>query len=294
VSQPPQPQLPQQQQQQQPILLSHRFFNHQKQHHRLLRLSSSSSSSTMATTTATGTGTFTTADHYINGAFVPSCADADAAGDAAEPTFIDVVNPATLAPIGRVAVATSTHSSNGNSNAVVEDAVSAAHAAFPSWSSLTIKSRASVMLKFHSLVHSHANELADLIVMENGKNKTEALADVAKGNETVEYACSMPQLMAGTIERVSTQVTCHDRRDPLGVVASIVPFNFPFMVPMWTVPVALVAGNTVVLKPSEKVPLTMRRVAQLLEQAGVPKGVFNMVQGTKDAVEGLIDHPLVR
>jgi len=132
-----------------------------------------------------------------------------------------------------------------------------------------------------------------LIVLENGKNMNEALADVAKGNETVEYACSLPQLMQGKIDRVSSEVTCRDRRDPLGVVVSIVPFNFPFMVPFWTLPIALVTGNTIVLKPSEKVPLTMYKVIELFEQAGFPKGVVNMINGTKEAVTSLIDHPLV-
>lgn len=151
------------------------------------------------------------------------------------------------------------------------------------------------MLEFHSLVRVHSHELARLIVLENGKNITEALADVAKGNETVEYACSLPQLMQGKIDIVSSGgVTCRDRRDPLGVVASIVPFNFPFMVPHWTLPIALVAGNTIVLKPSEKVPLTMFKVMELFERAGFPKGVVNMVNGTKDAVTSLIDHPLVK
>ena len=119
------------------------------------------------------------------------------------------------------------------------------------------------------------------------------MADVAKGNETVEYACSLPQLMQGKIDRVSSEVTCRDRRDPLGVVVSIVPFNFPFMVPHWTLPIALVTGNTIVLKPSEKVPLTMWKVIELFEEAGFPKGVVNIVNGTKEAVESLIDHPLV-
>ena len=151
-----------------------------------------------------------------------------------------------------------------------------------------------LMLKVHALVQSNAKELAQLIVLENGKNMTEALADVAKGNETVEYACSLPQLMQGKIDRVSSQVTCQDRRDPLGVIVSIVPFNFPFMVPHWTLPIALVTGNTVVLKPSEKVPLCMYKVIELLEEAGFPKGVVNLVNGTKEVVESLIDHSLVR
>lgn len=150
------------------------------------------------------------------------------------------------------------------------------------------------MLKFHNLVRENAQELAELIVKENGKNITEALADVAKGNETVEYAASLPQLAQGKNLRVSTQVTCQDRRDPLGVVASIVPFNFPFMVPMWTLPIALVCGNTVVCKPSEKVPLTMYRTMELWKEAGLPDGVLNLVQGGKEAVESLIANPNVR
>lgn len=137
------------------------------------------------------------------------------------------------------------------------------------------------MLKFHSLVQKHAQELAQLIVLENGKNFNEALADVAKGNETVEYSCSLPQLAQGKVLQVSSNVSCSDRRDPLGVVCSIVPFNFPFMVPMWTIPIALVMGNTVILKPSEKVPMTMYRVLELFKEAGLPNGVLNVVQGTK-------------
>ena len=125
-------------------------------------------------------------------------------------------------------------------------------------------------------------------------SQDEALADVAKGNETVEYACSLPQLMQGRIDKVSSAVTCQDRRDALGVVVSIVPFNFPFMVPHWTIPLALVTGNTIVLKPSEKVPLTMYKVMELFEKAGFPKGVINLINGTKDAVTELIDHTLVK
>ncbi len=218
----------------------------------------------------------TIVDNYIGGDVVPPSSN----------EYLDIINPATSAVIGKVAVSTSSD---------VHSAVSAASAAFESWSGLTCKARAAIMLTFHALVRSHANELAGLIVLENGKNYTEALADVTKGNETVEYACSLPQLMQGKIDLVSSGgVTCRDRRDPLGVVASIVPFNFPFMVPFWTLPIALVAGNTIVLKPSEKVPLTMCKVMELFDKAGFPKGVVNLVNGTKDAVTSLIDHPLVQ
>lgn len=215
------------------------------------------------------------ATNYVGGTFVPP-----STGE-----YMSVLNPADSTEIGKVAL---------SSKADVDSAVEAAKAAFPSWSSMTIKARAAIMLKFHGLVRDNAQELAEIIVKENGKNITEALADVAKGNETVEYACSLPQLAQGHVLKVSGQVSCQDRRDPLGVVASIVPFNFPLMVPMWTTPIALVMGNCVILKPSEKVPLTMRRVVELMKQAGIPDGVFNMVQGTKEAVEAIIDHPDVK
>jgi len=214
-------------------------------------------------------------DNWIDGKFSPP--------ESGE--YININSPIDSSTLGSVAV---------SSKADVDNAVAAASTAFPSWCSLTIKSRAAIMMKFHNLVKEHSRELAELIVKENGKNITEALADVAKGNETVEYACSLPQLAQGKILRVSGEVTCQDRRDPLGVVASIVPFNFPFMVPMWTLPIALVTGNTVILKPSEKVPMTIYRTLDLLEKAGVPSGVVNVVQGTQEAVESLIDHPDVR
>mmetsp|Transcript_1077 Transcript_1077/g.1927 ORF Transcript_1077/g.1927 Transcript_1077/m.1927 type:complete len:531 (+) Transcript_1077:214-1806(+) len=199
--------------------------------------------------------------------------------------YLPVLSPLTNEPIASVTL------SNASD---VSSAVESAKTAFASWSSLTIKSRAAILLKFHSLVEIHQQELAELISLENGKNITEALADVAKGNETVEYACSLPQVVQGKNLKVSTNVFCRDERTPLGVVASIVPFNFPFMVPMWTLPIALVMGNCVVLKPSEKVPLTMYRTMELLTQAGVPPGVVNLVQGQKEAVSALVDHPDVR
>jgi acyl-CoA reductase-like NAD-dependent aldehyde dehydrogenase len=150
-------------------------------------------------------------DNYIGGKFVPT------------EEYMPVVDPSTNTEIAKVALSNAQH---------VEDAVGAASKAFLEWSRLTIKARAQIMLQFHALIRQHADELAHLIVKENGKNYTEAMADIAKGNETVEWACSLPQLAQGKSLQVSTQVTCVDRRDPLGVVVSIVPFNFPFMVPM--------------------------------------------------------------
>jgi len=214
-------------------------------------------------------------DNYIDGVFVPPTTE----------EYLDVVCPSNGQVIAQVGLSSSDD---------VDTAVKCATQAFESWSGLTIKARASIMLKFHSLIRQHAQELAELIVQENGKNITEALADVAKGNETVEYACSLPQLAQGKQLQVSGQVSCCDERRPLGVVVSIVPFNFPFMVPMWTFPIALVMGNCMILKPSEKVPLTMHRVAQLVEEAGFPNGVFQMVQGTKDTVQSLLHHTDVK
>lgn len=206
--------------------------------------------------------------------------------------YIPVLSPSTSKPIASVAL---------SNQQDVETAVESSKAAFQKWSSLTTKSRTAILLKFHSLIQKHSQELASLIVQENGKNITEALADVAKGNETVEYACSLPQLSQGKRLHVSASsslfgspIYCHDTRKPLGVVASVVPFNFPFMVPMWTLPIALVMGNTVILKPSEKVPLTLYKTMELLKEAGVPDGVVNVVQGTKECVEALIDHEDVK
>lgn len=150
----------------------------------------------------------TVVDNYVNGSFLPP-----STGD-----YLDVTNPANGSVIGKVAVSNS---------ADVSQVVDAASKALPTWSSMTIKARAAIMMKFHGLIREHAQELAELIVAENGKNITEALADVAKGNETVEYACSLPQLAQGKTLQVSGQVYCQDRREPLGVIASIVPFNFP-------------------------------------------------------------------
>ena len=208
--------------------------------------------------------------NFINGEFVPS------SGTVA----IDVVSPADGKVVSRCPMSTS---------ADVETAVAAGVEAFQSWKTTTIKQRTTILLKFHALVNQHANELAELIVKENGKNITEALADVAKGNETVEWACSLPQLAPGRLLEVSRGIQCCEYRDPLGVVGCIVPFNFPVMVPMWTFPIALTMGNCVILKPSEKVPGAMMRVVELLKEAGLPDGVFQIVHGGVEVVNALCE-----
>lgn len=196
--------------------------------------------------------------------------------------YLSVTSPTTEEVIARVPLSTA---------AIVDEAVRIAQRAFPEWSALTIKQRTSIMFKFHHLVDQHSQELAELIVKENGKNIVEALADVAKGNETVEWSCSLPQLAQGKLLDVSKGISCQESRAPLGVVAAIVPFNFPAMVPMWTIPISLTVGNCVILKPSEKVPCTMQRMAALMKEAGMPDGVFQIVHGAVDVVNRMCDHP---
>jgi len=143
-------------------------------------------------------------------------------------------------------------------------------------------------------MEANADELVDIVVKEHGKCRPEALASLMKGIETLEYACSLPQLIGGRVLDVSTGVQCREVREALGVVGAVVPFNFPVMVPFWTVPISMACGNCVILKPSEKVPLTMNRIAQLMSEAGVPPGVFNIVNGGADVVNAMIDHPDVK
>eukprot|EP01116_Phalansterium_solitarium_P008521 TRINITY_DN22436_c0_g1_i1.p1 TRINITY_DN22436_c0_g1~~TRINITY_DN22436_c0_g1_i1.p1 ORF type:complete len:501 (-),score=150.22 TRINITY_DN22436_c0_g1_i1:188-1690(-) len=198
--------------------------------------------------------------------------------------YLSVTAPATGEEIARVALSEA---------ADVDAAVAGALAALPKWSALTVKARSQVLYKFRQLVLAHREELADLVVLEHGKNRVEAYGSIDKGVETVEWACSLPQVCQGRYLEVSTGVTCHEVREPVGVVASIVPFNFPFMVPMWTLPIALAAGNAYILKPSEKVPMTMYRVKDLLKEAGLPDGVFSIVNGTAPVVNAFCDHPKI-
>ncbi|HEX8287423.1 MAG TPA: CoA-acylating methylmalonate-semialdehyde dehydrogenase [Pyrinomonadaceae bacterium] len=170
-------------------------------------------------------------------------------------------------------------------------AVESAHNAFDSWSKLPIKERVQVFFRYHFLLEKNFDELTSLVSEENGKTWDEAKAEVEKSIELTEFACSMPQLIAGEIMEVSRGVECRLDRFPVGVVASIAPFNFPLMVPNWTMPNALVLGNTMIMKPSELVPLSVQRMAELLKEAGLPDGVFNIVNGGKEIVEGICAHP---
>jgi malonate-semialdehyde dehydrogenase (acetylating)/methylmalonate-semialdehyde dehydrogenase len=173
----------------------------------------------------------------------------------------------------------------------VDAAVRAAAAAFPQWRDTSLVKRAAVMFAFRELVRSHSAELATLISAEHGKVGSDAAGEVARGLEVVEFACGMPHLLKGAFsENVSSGVDAYSIRQPLGVVAGITPFNFPAMVPMWMFPIAIAAGNTFVLKPSEKDPSASIRLAELLAEAGLPDGVFNVVHGAKEAVDAILTH----
>src|SRR5882672_6550519 len=173
----------------------------------------------------------------------------------------------------------------------LDEAVKAAKAAFPVWSRTPIKERVQVLFRYRHLLETHMQELAALVSEENGKTLSEAVAEIEKCVELTEFATSLPQLVTGEVLEVSKGVECRTEHPPLGVVASIVPFNFPAMVPNWTMPNALALGNCMIIKPSEKVPLSMSRLAQLLQEAGLPEGVFNIVHGDSEIVEAICDHP---
>ena len=175
--------------------------------------------------------------------------------------------------------------------AAVDEAVKTANNAFEAWSGITLKERVQVFFKYKQLLEENMAELSALIHEENGKTIGEAKAEVEKAVEITEFACSLPQIAAGEIQEVSRGVECRSDRVPLGVVASISPFNFPAMVPNWTIPNAIALGNTMILKPSEQVPLSANRIAELLHDAGLPDGVFNIVHGGQEAVEAICDHP---
>ena len=211
--------------------------------------------------------------HFINGGALSGSGE----------RFGNVYNPATGEMTARVAFA-------GKED--VEKAVSAAAAAFPEWSSTPPMRRARVLFRFKELLDKHADELAALITAEHGKVFNDARGSVTRGIEVVEFVCGIPHLLKGSYsENVGTGVDSYSVRQPLGVCVGITPFNFPAMVPMWMFPVAIACGNTFVLKPSEKDPSCSMRLAELFTEAGLPPGVFNVVNGDKEAVDHLITHP---
>lgn len=179
--------------------------------------------------------------------------------------------------------------------AEVDAAVRNAHAAFPAWRDTPVVERARVMFRLVALLEKNAESIARLISLEHGKTHEESVGSVRRGIEMVEYACSIPTLTMGdTMHNIAVDVDCETYFHPLGVCVGITPFNFPFMVPLWMAPIAITCGNTFVLKPSEKVPLSAMRLAELFAEAGLPPGVFNVVHGDKEAVDALLTHPLVQ
>jgi malonate-semialdehyde dehydrogenase (acetylating) / methylmalonate-semialdehyde dehydrogenase len=194
-----------------------------------------------------------------------------------------VFNPATGEQSGEVALASASE---------VDAAVAAAKAAFPTWRGASLSKRAEVLFRLRELIDANRKEIASLITAEHGKVLSDAMGEVARGLENIEFACGVPHLLKGGFsEQASTGVDVYSIRQPLGVVAGITPFNFPAMVPMWMFGNALACGNTFVLKPSEKDPSPSLLLADLLAQAGLPTGCFNVVQGDKVAVDRILEHP---
>src|SRR5229473_4658829 len=198
----------------------------------------------------------------------------------------DVINPATSETLAQVPMADA---------AEVNAAVEAAATAFPAWRRTPPEDRIQPLFKLKMLLEEHIDDLARVITQENGKTFGEAKGELRRAIENVEVACGIPMMMQGyNLEDVARGIDETMIRQPLGVVAVITPFNFPGMIPFWFLPYAIACGNTFILKPSERVPLTMRRAFELLEQTGLPKGVVNLVNGGKAAVDTLLDHPKVR
>jgi malonate-semialdehyde dehydrogenase (acetylating)/methylmalonate-semialdehyde dehydrogenase len=211
--------------------------------------------------------------HWINGEY----------WDGTVSRTANVFNPATGEVQARVALADDTS---------LQAAVAAATDAFPSWRNTSLTARARIMFAFRELVHQHVDDLAATLTREHGKVPDDARGEVVRGLEVVEFACGIPHLIKGEFsEGVSTGIDAWSIRQPVGVVAGITPFNFPAMVPLWMIPIAIACGNTFVLKPSEKDPTAANMLAELLAEAGLPAGVFNVLHGDAVAVNGLINHP---
>jgi malonate-semialdehyde dehydrogenase (acetylating)/methylmalonate-semialdehyde dehydrogenase len=201
-------------------------------------------------------------------------------------TLKEITNPATSESLASIALADEND---------VSAAVEAAAAAFPAWRRTPVQERIQYLFKFRRLLEEHADEIARLTTLENGKTFAESRAELQRGIENVEVACGVPTLMQGyNLEDVASGIDEMMIRQPLGVTAAITPFNFPAMIPLWFLPYSIACGNTFILKPSERVPLTARRIVELLEQTGLPKGVVSLVVGGKPAVDALLRHPSVR
>ncbi|MCY8972199.1 methylmalonate-semialdehyde dehydrogenase [Bacillus atrophaeus] len=214
--------------------------------------------------------------NYINGEWVESKTD----------KYEDVVNPATKEVLCQVPISTKED---------IDYAVEKASQAFKKWSKVAVPRRARILFNYQQLLQQNKEELARLITLENGKNTTEALGEVGRGIENVEFAAGAPSLMMGdSLASIATDVEAANYRYPIGVVGGIAPFNFPMMVPCWMFPMAIALGNTFILKPSERTPLLTEKLVELFEQAGLPKGVFNVVHGAHDVVNGVLEHPEIK
>jgi malonate-semialdehyde dehydrogenase (acetylating)/methylmalonate-semialdehyde dehydrogenase len=217
-----------------------------------------------------------TLDNFIGGRWVKARAT----------SFFDVHNPAVGDVIGRTPLSTAQD---------VDAAVQAAARAFPAWRDTPVNARAQILYRFKALLEQHFEELARTVTTEHGKTLDEARGSVRRGIECVEVACGAPSLMQGSgLEDIASGIDCHVVRQPIGVVAAIAPFNFPAMVPMWFLPFAIATGNTFVLKPSEQVPLSQRMMVDLLQRCDLPSGVVNLVNGGRDVVDAICDHPGIR
>ena len=182
---------------------------------------------------------------------------------------------------------------DSNSNDL-DIAVQAAESIFPDWRRTNIRDRAEIMFRFKTLLESNIDELAHLISLDNGKTIEDAKASINRGKEVVEFATSLPNILKGDSSQVADGITCTMTNEPLGVVAGITPFNFPAMVPLWMIPLAITSGNCFILKPSEKTPLSTLKIAEYLKEAGLPDGVFQILNGSQEAVEAICDHPDIK
>ncbi|RFA34780.1 methylmalonate-semialdehyde dehydrogenase (CoA acylating) [Virgibacillus dokdonensis] len=201
-------------------------------------------------------------------------------------TFEDVLNPATEEVVARVPISTKKE---------LNEAVEIASEAFQSWSNTAVPKRARILFKFQQLLMENKEELARLITIENGKAYSEALGEVQRGIENVEFATGAPSLTMGdSLSSIATDVEATNYRYPIGVVGGISPFNFPMMVPCWMFPMAIACGNTFILKPSERTPLLTEKLAELFKEAGLPDGVFQIVNGAHDVVNGILEHPEIK
>lgn len=217
-----------------------------------------------------------TLSNYVNGEFRQSNSK----------DFLEVLNPATEEVLGKVPLSSAQE---------LDEAVQAAHNAFPAWRRTPPVERAKYLFKFKNLVEENFDEIAKMVTLEHGKTLSEAKGDLRRGIDNIDVACGIPSLMQGeTLEDVGRNIDCVSTRRAMGVFAAITPFNFPAMVPFWFMPYAIATGNTFVLKPSERVPMTQLKLFELWDKVGLPKGVINLVNGGKEIVTGMCEHPLIK